>query len=277
APSRAGATGFARADGRRLWVDSTDAAGTGATVAVGLRDTIAVLLRDDGALRALVARTGRELWRTPAQCVSVRCVGHRLVTLAGGVVVAGGRRGDGTGSFLVAHRVATGAAVETGLPTSTPFVTTIAVAADSDLVVMDQTGDAIRVNTGVGSPARWDAGLRLTQSGAAPSPFAQGATVLTQNRSTGQPVATAFDRRTGTVAWRGTSMIPLGVCGTRYLTATPDGYVLTDAATGRPTIRIQRFRTAADSLAMGTPTRPITAGLIVLSYESRTAVRVHAC
>jgi hypothetical protein len=213
----------------------------------------------------------------------VRCADHRLVTLAGGVVAASGRRVDGTGSFLVAHRVATGVAVETGLPASPPFVAAITAAADSDLVVMDQSADAILVNAGAGAVARWEADLRLTQSPAAPpligepSPFAQGTTVLSQNRSTGTPVATAFDRRAGTVTWQVAGMIPLGICGTRYLTATPDGYVLTDPATGRPTIRIQRFRTAADSLAMGTPTRPITAGLIVVSYDTPTAVRVHSC
>ncbi len=146
-----------------------------------------------------------------------------------------------------------------------------------------KSADAILVNAGAGAVARWEADLRLTQSPAAPpligepSPFAQGTTVLSQNRSTGTPVATAFDRRAGTVTWQVAGMIPLGICGTRYLTATPDGYVLTDPATGRPTIRIQRFRTAADSLAMGTPTRPITAGLIVVSYDTPTAVRVHSC
>lgn len=284
APTRRGAVVFNRTDGAVLARDTSDAPSAFGTVAVAVRDSIAVLVRDDGAARAIVARTGRELWRTPARCNTAGCGTVRAVVVRPDVVVTSGRLLDGTGSFLQAHRLATGAVVPIGFPARPAYAVNITATGDTvDLVVMDQTNDSLFVTRGITGTIRLRAGLRLQAASppppliGEPSPIAFGPTIVTANRGGATATGTAFSLATGDIAWQLASFIPLGTCGTRYLAADPEGYRLYEATTGAVYLRIAAFATNANPLPVGTPRRPVTAGDIVLAYTSPTAVRVFAC
>lgn len=284
APTQRGAVVLARGDGAPLARDTSDAPGRFAVVATAIRDSVVVLLRDDGAARAIVARTGRELWRVPARCNAGGCGTLRAVTLLPDVVVLSGRLLDGTGSFLSAHRAATGAPVAIGIPARVPYAVNITATGDTlDLAVMDQTNDSLFVTRGTGGTVRLRAGLRLPAAGpppplvGEPSPLAMGPTIVSANRGGQTATGTAFDLASGTVRWQLLNFIPLGACGTRYLAADPQGYRLYDATTGAVYLRVAAYPTQQNPLPVGTPRRPVPAGDIVVAYTTPTSLRVYAC
>ena len=284
APTRRGAVVYARADGAVLTRDTSDAPGTFATVATAIRDSIAILLRSDGAARAIVARTGRELWRIPARCNVLGCGTLRAVILRPDVVVLSGRLLDGMGSFLTAHRVTTGEAVTTGFTPRVPYAVNIAATGDTlDLVVMDQINDSLFVTRGTTGTVRLRAGLRLPANGVPtplvgePSPMAMGRTIVTANRGGQTPTGTAFDLASGAIRWQVVGFIPVGTCGTGYRAADNEGYRLYDAERGSVYLRVASFPPRNPPPPVGTPLRPVPAGDIVVTYASPTSIRVYAC
>jgi hypothetical protein len=280
--ARTGVAVWNRANGALLFRDSSETQDTLRTAAVALRDTIVVVLRSNGALRALVAGSGRELWRVAPVCGAVACASHRLVTLRD-VAVATGRFIDGTGSYVQSVRVASGVVVPLGVPARPSYVVNTAVASDSDLVVVDQTRDSVIVFDGLGPARRWSDALRVppTSNGTGlppltgdTAPYSRASTVMVRNRTSSNQALSVYDRN-GDGLWQRAPVIPIGGCGARYVIREADGYYLVLPRDGRRFLRVAPPPTADNP--PGTPRDPVVAGDVVLVWRTPAAFRVHAC